>query len=122
MSEHAEQHHHTNYVKIWGILLVLLVISITGPIFGIMTVTLLTAFGIAIVKALMVCAYFMHLNVEKKFIWYLLLVSLTLLGLFFFAVAPDVMAHSGDNWVTTRPPHVPAVAHHHEAHSTSEHH
>ena len=34
MSEHAENHDdhgHTNYVRIWGILLVLLVISVLGP-------------------------------------------------------------------------------------------
>ena len=33
MSE--EHEHHTNYVKIWGILVVLLIISIIGPEIGI---------------------------------------------------------------------------------------
>ena len=58
----SDQH----YVKIWGILLVLLVISICGPMLEIKVVTLITAFGIAIVKAWVVASYFMHLNIEKN--------------------------------------------------------
>jgi hypothetical protein len=45
--------------------------------FGNKILTLITAFGIAIVKALIVAAFFMHLNVEKKYIWYVLLTMLT---------------------------------------------
>ena len=63
--EHA---HHTNYVKIWAILLVLLLISITGPMLEIRVVTLITAFGIAIVKAYIVAKNFMHLDVEKPIV------------------------------------------------------
>ena len=49
---HAEEHHeHPNYVRIWAILLVLLIISVLGPMLEIRVVTLFTAFGIAIVKA-----------------------------------------------------------------------
>lgn len=115
MSEHAEHSgHHTNYVKIWTILLILLVISVVGPFLEIKVITLITAFGVAVVKAMMVCAYFMHLNVEKKFIWYLLIGSLVLMALLFFALAPDVMNHTGQNWEITREPHVPfePPAHH----------
>ena len=53
------------YVKIWAVLLVLLAVSIVGPMFEQPTLTLITAFGIAIVKASLVATYFMHLNVEK---------------------------------------------------------
>ena len=45
--------HHYPYVKIWGLLLVLLALSILGPMLGHPIVTLLTAFGIAFVKAFM---------------------------------------------------------------------
>lgn len=107
MSETAQAHaadaahgagHHTNYVKIWGILLVLLVVSIVGPMVGIKWLTLMTAFGIAIVKAYLVASYFMHLNIERRYVVYLLVVTLGLMGLFFIAVAPDVMKHDGANW------------------------
>jgi caa(3)-type oxidase subunit IV len=97
-SEAAHDHGPGFYIKIWGILLVLLIISIMGPMFGHVWVTLVTAFGIAVVKAVMVAAYFMHLNVEKKYIWYLLLTMLLLMALLFMGVSSDVMKHRGSNW------------------------
>ena len=60
--------------------------------------TLLTAFGIAIVKAYLVVVNFMHLNIEKRYISYLLATMLMLMLLFFAGVAPDVMKHKGQNW------------------------
>lgn len=98
----SELAHHTNYKKIYFTLLFLLGVSIMGPMLGNQALTLLTAFGIAIVKASMVAAYFMHLNVEKRYIWYLLFTGLALLLLFFFAIAPDIMNHEGTNWLNTR--------------------
>lgn len=105
-SERADAGHasHPSYIKIWGILVVLLVVSVVGPMLGLLWVTLLTAFGIALVKALMVAAYFMHLNVEKRYIKYLLLILLALVVVFFAGVAPDVMKPSGQNWK-----HLPSV-------------
>ncbi len=97
MSEHAE--HHVNYVKIWAILLCLLVVSILGPMIGIKAVTLITAFGIAIVKAYLVAKNFMHLNIEPRFAVYLLCTVLVFMLLFFAGAAPDVMKHEGTNWV-----------------------
>ena len=90
--------HHGNYVKIWAILCGLLVVSIVGPFFGIRIVTLITAFGIAIVKAYLVAANFMHLNVEKKLAVYMLTTVLVFMFLFFAGTAPDVMKLEGDNW------------------------
>jgi caa(3)-type oxidase subunit IV len=95
---HHEPHPPSFYVKIWAILLVLLVISVVGPMLGIRILTLVTAFGIAVVKAAIVCAFFMHLNVEKRFVWYLLATMLMLLGLFWIAVAADIWKPDGQNW------------------------
>ncbi len=96
----ADEHvHHGNYVRIWAILLVLLVISIFGPFLGIQIVTLITAFGIAIVKAYLVAKNFMHLNIQPKYAIYLLTTMLVFMVLFFAGVAPDVMRHEGDQWV-----------------------
>ena len=96
--DHGE-HHHPNYVRVWLILLVLLAVSVIGPTFEIPWLTLVTAFGIAIVKAYMVAVNFMHLNVEKKIVVYLLSTCLIFMLLFFAGVAPDVMKYEGDNWV-----------------------
>lgn len=97
MSDHAV-HSHTNYVKIWAALLGLLILSVLGPMIGVPWLTLIAAFGIAVVKALMVCAYFMHLNIEKKVVWFILLIVLALMFLLFFALAPDIMKDAGTNW------------------------
>ena len=62
-------------------------------------ITLITAFGIAVVKAYMVAANFMHLKFEKHIVWFLMIMSLILLGVFFFGVAPDIMQTEGDQWI-----------------------
>jgi caa(3)-type oxidase subunit IV len=81
MSAHAEadaQPHgghagpHRNYVKIWAILTGLLVVSVLGPMLGIRVVTLIAAFGIALVKAYLVAKNFMHLDIEKPIVGWLL--------------------------------------------------
>jgi mono/diheme cytochrome c family protein len=61
-------------------------------------VTLLTAFGIALVKANLVIQNFMHLKWEKRLMKWMLTSSLILVALFLAGVAPDVMNHEGNNW------------------------
>ena len=96
---HAAAHPvHRNYVRIWAILVGLLVISVAGPFLGIRVVTLITAFGIALVKAYMVAKNFMHLDVEKPIIHWLLAVILLLMVLLFAGVSPDVMKDTGRHW------------------------
>jgi caa(3)-type oxidase subunit IV len=96
---HDAPHGSGHYVKIYGILMVLFIISVLGPEIGILIVTLITAFGIAVVKATMVMAYFMHLNVEKKYIWGLLASAVIFIGGLFIGVAPDVMLSHGTQWL-----------------------
>ena len=97
MSEHAS-HGPAHYIRIWQILLVLLVISVAGPFLEIRVVTLITAFGIAVVKAYMVAKHFMHINIEKRFITYITVTVLVFMFLFFAGTAPDVMKAEGSNW------------------------
>ena len=108
---HAE--HEINYVRVWAILLCLLVVSILGPFLGIKIVTLITAFGIAIVKAYLVAKNFMHLNIEPRYAIYLLTTMLVFMLLLFAGSAPDIMKHEGRNWVK------PVV--HEEAPASSHH-
>ncbi|MCL4685013.1 cytochrome C oxidase subunit IV family protein [Myxococcota bacterium] len=95
----AEPHvHHGNYVRIWVILVVLLVASVLGPMLGHPIVTLVTAFGIAIVKAYLVAKNFMHINVAPRFVGYLVATCLLFMLLFFAGTAPDVMRLEGTRW------------------------
>jgi caa(3)-type oxidase subunit IV len=94
----AHAHAHPNYVKIWCILVVLLCISVAGPMFGHKIVTLITAFGIAIVKAYLVAKNFMHITIEKRFIPYIVVTVLVFMLLFFAGVSPDVMKKDGTGW------------------------
>jgi len=101
MSDHAaaqEHIHHPNYVRIWAILSCLLVVSVTGPMLGIRVVTLIAAFGVALVKAYLVAKNFMHLNVEKPIVHWLLGAALILMVLLYAGVAPDVEKSSGMGW------------------------
>ena len=98
-------HKHPSYLKIYITLVVLFIVSVIGPevapAFGAFAkpVVLLTAFGIAIWKAYLVCVYFMHLKVEKIYAPYILLACLSLLFVFFFGTATDAMFANGHNWV-----------------------
>ena len=101
-----EENSHPDYGKIYRWLLVLLVVSIVGPMTEHTAVILITAFGIAVVKALLVCANFMHLNVEKRYIWHLLAVCIVFLLVLFSFVAPDVLNTRGTNWENVAKPPV----------------
>lgn len=94
----SEHTHHGNYVRIWAILLALLVISVLGPMLGHPLVTLVTAFGIAVVKAYLVAKNFMHISVAPRFVGYLVATCLLFMLLFFAGTAPDVMRLEGTRW------------------------
>ncbi|MBX7115831.1 MAG: cytochrome C oxidase subunit IV family protein [Myxococcaceae bacterium] len=103
--------HSKHYIKIWAILLALLVVSVVGPIIGEklehggtinhhmrLILTLITAFGIAIVKAFMVVKHFMHINLEKKYVTYMVTAMVGFMLVFFGGTAPDVLEHEGTHW------------------------
>ena len=94
----SDEHGLKHYVKVWAILVVLLSISVIGPTFEIKIVTMVTAFGIAVVKALMVIRNFMHLPLERRFVTYIVSTCLVFMLLLYAATAPDVMKSSGTNW------------------------
>jgi len=59
---------------------------------------LITAFGVALVKAYMVAKNFMHLDIEKPIVHWILLVALALMVLLYGALAPDVQKGEGSGW------------------------
>jgi len=89
---------HPNYVKIWAILVALLIVSVLGSMSHIREVVLIAAFGVALVKAYLVAKNFMHVNVEKRWVSYLLIICLLFIAILFAGVAPDVMKHGGLHW------------------------
>jgi caa(3)-type oxidase subunit IV len=99
-SKDDEKHdaHHVNYKKIYFTLLALLVVSVAGPFLEIVWVTLITAFGIALVKANLVIQNFMHLKWEKRIAKWVLTTSVVLMALMMAGVSADVMNHEGNNW------------------------
>lgn len=94
--------HHINYFAIYVTLVVLFLISVSGPEIGQLTglrwITLVTAFGIAIVKANLVINNFMHLRWEKRLMKWMLTSTLILLALMVAGMSPDVLNHEGRNW------------------------
>ena len=94
-------HHDVPYFKIYVALIILFLISVAGPEVGEATglrwITLITAFGIALVKARLVINNFMHLKWEKRLMKWMLTASLIMLGIMMAGVAPDVMNHEGNN-------------------------
>lgn len=95
---HDGDHGPSHYIRIWWILLLLLVASVLGPMAGVRIITLMFAFGIAVVKAYLVCKHFMHLNVQPRFVAMFLGASLGFMVLFFFGASPDVLMHGGQRW------------------------
>lgn len=97
-ADHHAPHGDSHYVRVYFILLALLTVSILGPMLEIQAVTLITAFGIACVKAFLVAKNFMHINLTPRFVVYLVTTSLIFMLLFFAGTAPDVMRSYGTNW------------------------
>jgi caa(3)-type oxidase subunit IV len=94
-------HPDSYYVKIWAMLCALLVVSVIGPMVGIRVLTLITAFGIAIIKAYLVTRHFMHLDIEKRWVSYILVAMLAFMVVLFGGFSPDIMKHTGQRWNKT---------------------
>lgn len=103
MSEEHAEHAHPSYFRTYVILLILMFASLIGSEIGaateIQAITLLAAFGIAFVKAYLVAARFMHLDIEKRYVVYMLTTCLAFMGLFYAAISSDIQRHTGTNWV-----------------------
>lgn len=123
-------HNSPSYFKIYLLLLVLFVVSVAGPEVAELLdlkgaprliLVLVTAFGIALVKAYYVCAYFMHLKFEKIYAPYILFSMVAILLVFFFGTATDSMKSEGQNWTKIyQEPEVSEDGHGDATHGESE--
>lgn len=91
MTQAAHTHSAAFYIKIWVALLVMLGISIAIADVGhpILATTLI--FGIAIVKALLVVAFYMGLALEARYIVWVMISGLALMIILFFGLVPDIV-------------------------------
>jgi cytochrome c oxidase subunit 4 len=85
-------HHAVPYVKVFGVLVVLTVVTVGVAFLGIRSeiAKVLLALLIASIKASAVVLYFMHMKFEGKLIYLILVVPLCLCVLLIFALLPDV--------------------------------
>ena len=57
------------------------------------SVTLLLIFEVAVIKALLVVMYFMHVKFERPFIYCLIIVPLVFFGILMLVLFPDIALH-----------------------------
>jgi caa(3)-type oxidase subunit IV len=93
MSEETESHrdHTGKYVAIWGILVAALLVSLLLGGMNIPIVTVVLIFSVAIAKAYMVMAYFMHIKGAPIFVTVIMASGVLCLYLFFFGTLTDVV-------------------------------
>jgi caa(3)-type oxidase subunit IV len=94
----SEDHKHPNYIMIWIVLLALTVLEVAVAYFPkylsnveeIITITIVLLIGMALVKAGLVAAYFMHLKFEQKNFVMIVSFPLVLACVLVILLLPDV--------------------------------
>ena len=106
---HGETHIHVVSIKLLTIVFVILLFltaltyAVTLQDFGYQA-NLLIAIGIAVVKAILVCLYFMHLRWDNPFNALCLVTAILFVGLFIVIASIDTGEYKNlrDQWVNTR--------------------
>jgi cytochrome c oxidase subunit 4 len=89
MTQEAKK--HPNYVALWGILVAALLVSLLLGEMKIPVLAVVLIFTVAVAKAYLVAAYYMHLRYEPLFIVIILLAGLATLYVLVFGLVPDVV-------------------------------
>lgn len=88
-SEHAEK--HPNYVAIWGVLVAALAVSMLLAHWKRPYLAAALIFAVAIAKAALVAAYYMHLKFEPRFVVLAVLSGLLCLFILFGGLVLDIV-------------------------------
>lgn len=91
----AAKAQHPNYVAIWGILVAALLVSILMGHLEVPVVAAVLIFSIAVAKAYLVLAYYMHLKFEPLYVAVIVGTGLLCLYFLFFGLVPDIVFASG---------------------------
>ena len=88
-----EPHHAINYYLIFGVLVVLTIVTVVVAFVGIKDelTKVLLALAIASIKASAVAFYFMHLKFEGKLIYLILLLPVFLCFVLVLSLIPDIV-------------------------------
>ena len=87
----STEHNHPNYVAIWGILVAALLVSVLMGYMNLPVLTMVLIFSVAIFKAYLVVAHFMHLKLEPFFVVVIVVAGLACLYFLFFGLVPDIV-------------------------------
>ncbi|MBT9555976.1 MAG: cytochrome C oxidase subunit IV family protein [Myxococcales bacterium] len=93
---HDDGHPHEHisplsmYFGVFGALLVLTVITVWVSTLGLGPIAIYVAMFVAIIKAFMVCAYFMHLKWDSPFNRLVFISSIVFMAIFFVITATDL--------------------------------
>ena len=89
----AMPHHHVNYYAIFGLLVVLTIVTVGVAFIHIEKewIKVLLALTIASIKASFVAMFFMHLKFEGKMIYFILIVPLVFTVVLICALIPDIV-------------------------------
>jgi caa(3)-type oxidase subunit IV len=86
---------HPNYVLIWGVLVSALMVSLFLGYMDLPVVAAVLIFSIAVAKAWLVVAYYMHLRYEPFFVVAIVATGLACLYFLFVGLVPDVVFGGG---------------------------
>jgi len=98
-------HHKINYFLIFGILVVLTIVTVGVAFLNIQQewIKVLLALTIASIKASFVALFFMHLKFEGKLIYFILAVPLTFTIVLICALIPDIVMPALHHLMLGRP-------------------
>ncbi len=94
MAAHTKEHPEPNYWMVWLVLLVLTVVELIvakAPMPKVAIVVSLCALALA--KAAIVAAYFMHLKFEKYALMLIVMSPLVLSAILYIGLVPDAITH-----------------------------
>ncbi len=86
-----DYHGHPNYLLVYLILVAILGISLLAGYLGAKLLAVVLIFGLAVVKAGLVLANFMHVKFEPKIIWGIIGFAVLCMFFFYFGVFPDIV-------------------------------
>jgi caa(3)-type oxidase subunit IV len=87
----AIERRQPNYVLIWALLVAALGLSMLVGEMGLPVIAVVLIFTIAVVKAYMVMAYFMHIRFEPLYVTLILGSAVVCLYFLFFGLVPDIV-------------------------------
>lgn len=87
----AVERRQPNYVLIWAALVAALGVSVLVGEMTVPVIAVVLIFSIAVVKAYMVMAYFMHIRFEPLYVTLILGSAVLCLYFLFFGLVPDIV-------------------------------